>query len=59
MQEVPLQQEEKLLHWEGERALEQAAQTGGGVSFYGDFQTPPGCVPVQPALGDPALVGGL
>ncbi|PKU32536.1 hypothetical protein llap_17159 [Limosa lapponica baueri] len=50
--------EEKLLSCEGGRALEQAAQRGCGVSFSGDIQTPPGFVPVQPALGDPALAGG-
>ena len=29
------------------------------VSFSGDIQDPPGHGPVQPALGDPALAGGL
>jgi len=39
--------------------VEQAAQGGCGVSFSGDIQDPPGCSPVQPAAGDPALAGGL
>jgi len=35
--------------------------TGCGVSFSfsGDIQVPPGQGPVQPAVGDPALAGGL
>ena len=41
------------------KAVEQAAQQGCGVSFSGDTQNSPGCGPVQPALGDPALAGGL
>jgi len=40
-------------------SLEQAAQGGCGVSFSGDIQEPPGQGPVQPAVGDPALAGGL
>jgi len=40
-------------------ALEQAAQGGCGVSFSGDIQDPPGQGPVHPAVGDPALAGGL
>ena len=39
--------------------LEQAAQGGCGVSFSGDIQDPPGQGPVQTAVGDPALAGGL
>jgi len=45
--------------FEGNRALEQAAQRDCGFSFSGDIQDPPGHSPVQPGLGDPALEGGL
>jgi len=58
-EEAPAEHEEELLHSEGDGALAQAAQRGCGVSFSGDMQTPPGRGPVQPALGDPALAGGL
>jgi len=44
---------------EGDGALEQAAQGGCGVSFSGDIQDPPGQGPVQLALSDSALAGGL
>jgi len=44
---------------EGDGAVEQAAQRSCGVSFSGDIQDPPGQGPVQPAVGDPALAGGL
>ncbi|PKU44548.1 hypothetical protein llap_5155 [Limosa lapponica baueri] len=42
-------------NFERDRALEWVAQRGGGIPFSGDIQNPPGCVPVQPILGDPAL----
>ena len=57
-EEVPAEQEEELLPSEGDGALEQAAQGGGGVSFSGDIEDPPGRGAVQPALGDPAWAGG-
>jgi len=48
----------EFLPSEGDGALEQAAQGGCGVFFSGDIQAPPGQGPVQPAVGDPASVGG-
>jgi len=58
-QKVPAEHEEEFLPSEGDRALEQAAQGGCGVSFSEDIQDPPGQGPLQPAVGDPASAGGV
>ena len=58
-EEVPSEQEEELLHSEGDGALEQATWSSCGVSLSGDTQNPPGQGPVQSAVGDPALAGEL
>ncbi|KAJ7407308.1 hypothetical protein BTVI_63555 [Pitangus sulphuratus] len=49
----------EFLYIEGGSAREQAAQGCHGVSLSGDIKNPPGYIPVSPALGDPALAGGL
>ena len=58
-QEVPSEHEEELLYFKDDGALEQAAQGGCGVSFFGDTQNLPGRSPVQPAVGDPGSAVGL
>ena len=58
-EEIPAEHEEELLHSEGDGALEHVAQGGCVVSFSGDIQDSPGRGPVQPAVCDPALAGGL
>ena len=42
---------QELLHSEGDGTLEQAAQGSRGFSLPGNIQDPPGCLPVQPAVG--------
>ena len=58
-QEVPSEHAEELLHSEGDGALEQATQGGCGISLSWDIQDRTGQGPVQPAVSDPALAGGL
>ena len=58
-EEVAAEHEEEFPHSEGDRALEQAAQGGCGVSFSGEIQDAPRRGSVQPAVGDPASAGGL
>ena len=58
-EEVLSEHEEELLPSEGDGALAQAAHGGCGVSFSGGIQDPAGQGPVQPAVGDPVLAGGL
>ena len=48
-QEVPYKHVEELLYSKGNRALEQVAQRGCGVSS-GDIQHPSGCRPVRPIV---------
>ena len=58
-EEVPSEHEEELLPAEGDGALAQAARRSCGVSFSENTQNLPGQGPVQAAVGDPALAGGL
>lgn len=43
MHEVPYKHEEKILYFDGDRALDQVAQSGFVVSSSADSQNPPGC----------------
>ena len=42
---------EELLYEKGDRALEQVAQRGCGVSFYRDVQDLSGCLPLRHIVG--------
>lgn len=57
-QEIPPKHKEEILQFERARALGQATQTGYGVFFSREVPNPSGCVPVKPAVGEPALAGG-
>lgn len=54
---LSLKHQKKFLSFEGARTLEKAAQRGFGVSLSRDFKNPPGHIPVQPILINPALAG--
>ena len=54
----PNKRAEELIYCEGDRALQQTAQTGCRVSFSGDIQDLPGCSPPQPTVGNLLLAGG-
>jgi len=43
---------EEFLSSKDDRALEQAAQRGGDISFYEDIQDPSKCLPVWPTVGN-------
>ncbi len=49
-QEVAYKHKEKLIYFEV-TALAQAAHRGCGI-FSGDIKNPPGCFPLQPAVGN-------
>jgi len=51
-QEIPNKHKEELIYGESGGALEDAAQRGCGVSFSGDAQEPPGCLPLRHAVGN-------
>jgi len=50
-QEVPYEDQAGLLYCDGDGALEQAAQSGCGLSFSGGIQDLLGQFPVQPTVG--------
>jgi len=51
-EEIPYQDNEKILYFKSDRVLEQAAQRGCSISFSRDTQNLPECFPVQPTLGN-------
>lgn len=57
--EILCEHQETLFYCQGDRAREQVAQRGGGVSICGDFQNLMGHSPEQPALAGPAWAGEL
>ena len=56
--QVPCKHVEELLYSTCDGTLEQIAQRGRGVSFYGDIQDLSGCLLVQPTVGNLLQQGG-
>lgn len=50
--EVPYAPEEKFLYFDSDRALEETAHIGSGVSFSGDIGNLSGCFSVQHTVGN-------
>lgn len=50
MQKVTYKHAKELLYFEGDGALEQVAQRGGGGSLSDDIQDLPVCFPAPPVL---------
>lgn len=58
-QKVLPKHKDRPLYFESAKALDHVEQRGCGFSFPRDLLNLPGHIPMQPALGEPALVGGV